>query len=288
MRTAPLLAALLACAACWPAAAQPRSIVATGERVEIAAQIRREQSLGRIVMDPAGRFLVYEWQRPYNWTPDGKGLSKVATNRQQTTLYRVLIPEDWRWIDAPTSEELFPMLPGATYWLGDLSPDGEWVSVYELDRDDKKMKAGVAATRHVIEVDKPPKIVWFDIAPDDARFDRPPAWTADGKSLVYPVKGGLARADAATGKATRCTDCTLPPPPAPAPLVEGKLDRTDVPDAARLAATSADGAVGAFVLDDASKLALFIRSMRAKMPKNSGLDGVTPGRTELLFDNERK
>ena len=57
MRRAPLVAlALLACAV----AAQAVPV----DRVAIAAKIRKEQALGRIIMDPRGRFLLYELQRP--------------------------------------------------------------------------------------------------------------------------------------------------------------------------------------------------------------------------------
>lgn len=278
MRRAPLVAlALLACAV----AAQAVPV----DRVAIAAKIRKEQALGRIIMDPRGRFLLYEWQRPYNWSPDATGLARTASMRPQTTLYRVLIPDDWRWINEPVTEPLFPMLPGATYWLGNLSPDGEWISVYQLDRDDKVMKAGVAATRHEVTVDDPPKIVWFDIAPDDVRFDRPPAWSADGKRLVYPVKGGLARADPATGKAILCVKCEMGTVPV-SPVVTDKFDSVGMPVDTRLVATSADGVVGAFVRNDAKHLALYIRSMRATVPEDFGRR-LTQGRTLLIFENDR-
>ena len=275
------------CITTWPVQAVTKVSDAPAERAIIAANIREQQSLGRVIMDPAGRFMLYEWKRPYNWTPDAKDLSRAAASRPQTTLYRVLIPDDWRWIDEPTSEQLFPMLPGATYWLGELSPDGEWVSVYQLDRDDKTVKAGVAATRHIIEADKPPKIVWFDLPPDDNRFDHPPTWAADGKSLTYPVKGGkLARADAATGRATLCTGCNPSQLYVPPAVGAATLDHTDVPANAQLVANSADGQIGAFILDTPQKLGLYLRSMRA----TSALDvfaAPTPGATVTLFENNR-
>ncbi len=43
----------------------------------------------------------------------------------------------------PTSEYLFYPNEGCIYWLGDVSPDGKRVLVFELNHDDRNVRAGV-------------------------------------------------------------------------------------------------------------------------------------------------
>jgi hypothetical protein len=238
--------------------------------------VRKTQSLGRVIADPAGKFFIYEWQRPFDWNPEGKGLPPEVGNRLQTMLYRVRTPSrssqysppTW---PLPTSTELFPMAPGATYWLGDLSPDAEWISFYELDRDDNRVKAGIVSTSGDV-----PSIIWFTISPDLTRLSRVPEWTSDGKALVFPVNRGMARAEASTGKATQCTDCAESGeggrPNLPAKM-GANVDRVGIPAGAKLIASSFDGWLGVFEIDNADALGLYMRAA---------------GRSFTLFENSRK
>jgi hypothetical protein len=168
-------------------------------------EVRRHQALGRFVVAPDGSFFLYEWSRPYDWVPNLSDMAPVVRARMQTFLYRVTTPQEWRTYQPPVSTDLFPPAPGATYFLGNLSPGGKWASFYELDWDDGKIRAGVVETTQVV----PPKITWLELPPDEGRLDQPAVWVSDAE-LVYPLKSELAklaRAQAMTGKAEVCRDC---------------------------------------------------------------------------------
>lgn len=236
---------------------------------ETMAAARQQQALGRFIVAPDGSFFVYEWSRPYNWSPSARGLPRGVAQRHQTLLFKVQVPDRWRLSrPAPTSFEWFPMAPGATYYLGSLSPNGLWLSFYELDRDDNRIRAGVAA----ISDDVPPRIVWFDLPPDLGRLDRPASWESDS-SLVYPIAGNarFARVDVASGQTLPCPNCSLPSASSPA-IFEGTVDREGIPSEARLVGRSANGSLNIYALDTQERLSLYYRKA---------------GRTVELFDNSR-
>lgn len=164
----------------------------------VFAEARAKQSLGRVLVSRNGEFALYEWRRPYPWHPSNQGLPRIVAERPQTLLMRVDAPPGVNPTEA-SSIELFPANPGATYWLGSLSPDGHWVSFYELDRDDGTLRVG-AANISDAEV---PRLVWFDRSPDLRHLDRPPAW--DGSTVVYQVADGTwVRANVDTALAVPC------------------------------------------------------------------------------------
>jgi hypothetical protein len=234
-------------------------------------EARQAQSLGLFRITANASFIIYEWQRPYGWTPDDRGVAATVVKRPLTRLYRVRTPDTWGGAVPPTSFEFFPPKPGATYWLGDISPDGQWASFYELDADDNALRAGIAK----IDFDAPSQLIRFDLPPDNSRLDRAPAWSSDGTALTYPIKGGVARADVATGRAVRCGDCAEPPVAKPTPVpfeIARKVDRGHVPKEAKLIAASRDGALGVFVLDNKDTLNVYYTKAK---------------KTVTLFENSR-
>jgi hypothetical protein len=142
------------------------------------------QALGRVAVPPDGSFLLYEGGRPYDWAPDLRAVASAAGARKQAFIYTVHTPTEAKRHEEPTPQHLFPPAPSATYYLGNLSPDGSSVSFYELDCDDKKVWAGsVRASNSTV-----PKITWFEVRPDEVRSNEFPLWISNNESL-YPIKG---------------------------------------------------------------------------------------------------
>jgi len=177
--------------------------------------IRIHQSLGRVLVASNGGLVVYEWSRPYTWMPDASSVPRAVGERKQTFLYRVSIPRRWTgWPDLwrqtrpRESQDLFPPSPGATYYLGSISPDGRQVSFYELDWDDGAARAGVVLVVDPLPPEDavPQKITWFDVPPDVARLDEPPVWVSNDE-VVYPAGGTSIPALAEVRSAIRCVEC---------------------------------------------------------------------------------
>ena len=129
---------------------------------------------------------MYEWSRPYGWVPDNAGVCARTAERTQTFIHQVLTNRECltREEDANVNPTFQPE-PGATYYLGSLSPDDKRRSFYEIDRDNNEC-AGIVVTID----DRSPQIGWFDLAPDDLLTDEPAVWISD-KEFIYPVKMGL-------------------------------------------------------------------------------------------------
>lgn len=271
-------------------------------RAATDAEIKEYQSLGRVVTAPDGDFFLYEWSRPYNWAPDTKGIAPAATKRMQTWIYRV----DTQISDA-TSRYLFHPGSGATYYLGNLSPDAKRVAVYELDRDDNSLKLGVVTFDDSVT----PSITWFEQAPDSAKLELSPVWTSSDE-LVYPTKAGLMRAKVPPKvapediplnrldwdkpvKATACTDCKpgmlesaaarreqvekariAAQPKAPEKAANdgwAAADKSaDIPKDAKVLARAENGGLTVYAIDNPTILTLGF---------NAGSNG------KLLFENER-
>ena len=270
-------------------------------RAATDGEIKRHQALGRVVPAPDGSFFLYEWSRPYNWSPDVDWLSSTAAKRMQTWIYKV----DTTMSDT-TSYYLFHPGSGSTYYLGDLSPDGGRVAVYELDHDDNTIKLGV------VTMDDPvtPTITWFEQPPVSSKLHLSPVWTANDE-LVYPTKAGLMRAKVPPKvppeqipinridwdkpvKAVRCEDCkadvleinaaekakaqqallaTVPKAPGPKSDDGWAVEKpAEIPKEAKVLARAPTGDLAIYAVDDAKVLTL----------------GFTKGPTgETLFENER-
>jgi hypothetical protein len=203
--------------------------------------------------------------RPFNWLPDAKGLAAAAAARGQAWIYKADTTSSH-----PTSEYLFYSMPGSTYYLGNLSPDGTRVSLYELNRDDNHARVGVVK----LEASMSPPITWLDVPPDDARLNQPAAWTSNDE-LVYPIKSAratLARAAVSTGKAIPCTDCdpTLLTRSSASPPMTAESDTsatasgnhgtaTGVPAGAQRIGQSPHGELTIFEVDTPEVLSLLFR-----------------------------
>jgi hypothetical protein len=227
------------------------------------AEIRAKQALGRVLVSPDGKLLVYEWMRPYNWVRDPEGIPAAAAARMQTWLYRVDVGRT-----PVVSDYLF-------YWLGAFSPDGKRLSLYELDNDDKSLKLGVATLDDPIT----PKLTWFEAAPDGGKLADAPLWISDDE-LVYPAVGGARMiANAATGETRPCENCesVVASVKQVAPAAKkAEAKGIKLPAGARLLARSTDGTLTVYEKSDSKSLSLFYEQA-----------GDVGGAT-LVFENERK
>lgn len=235
---------------------------------------RYYQSLGRFVIAPDTSYFLYEWQRPYNWSPDYTGLGGAVAARKETAIYKVNLTGE-----KASSEHLFYPAPGATYYMGNLSPDGKWLAFYELGWDDKNIRAGAVLTNDGIS----PRIAWFAPAPDHTQLTKPAVWLSNDE-LAYPGKGGgwvrgkipekEPEAPDTTVKARPCRDCSsalLAKAPT-VPLATGTVpDKQDMPDGAKLLAQAGDLAI--YSIDTPEKLALYFKKGDAM---------------HTLFENDRR
>jgi hypothetical protein len=249
------------------------------------AEIQQHQGLGRFVTSHDSSFFIYEWTRPFNWAPDNTGLAPAAAARKQHLIYKVTTVGEWIFQN-PKSEYLFYPAAGATYYLGYLSPDSSRVSMYEIDRDDNKIRAAAVKTNDGIS----PQIIWFDLTPDSARLDELPLWTSNDE-FIYPVASGptkLARANVVTREAKPCVDCdpgmleraaaaaraeaAALRKSAPKPLTR-RGDDFKLPDGSKVMARSRAGDLEVYAVDTADLLRLLFR-------KDDDVFG--------LFENDRK
>ena len=266
----------------FPNIPAPDKLTFPQKRGAVYDEIRGLQGLGRFIVTPNSDYIVYEWQRPYDWSPSNKGVSPAAAKRKQSFIYRVNTTFDrLKSYEKTTSEYLFYPAPGATYYLGSLSPDAKLISFFEIDRDDNKMRAAVVELNDEVS----PKITWFTLTPDDARMDLPPVWTSNTE-LIYPIKTGttkLARADAKTGQAKPCDDCHPNVLKTKGTVVgsvvgAGKpFDRKGVEDGAKLIAQSDDGRLSVFSIETPDRLALSFKVIE-----------TSDELVLTLFDNDKK
>jgi len=240
----------------WACAAGSVQRKAPQSKPATYADVHAQQALGKVIVTNDGKLILYEWGRPYlNWVPDVDWMAPSAARRLETWLFKVDTTAD-----APTSELLFYPNAGATYWLGDLSPDESRVAILELDHDDNSVRAGVWHLRDE-------KFTWFAPRPDEGRFDQVAVWVS-AEELLYPGKGSaqLIRANAATGAAEPCGDCTMAMvQKAKSAVIEArarskalaaKIETPDLPKGAILVAGSANGQIAVYAKDDAEVLSL--------------------------------
>jgi hypothetical protein len=250
------LAAGASCADAAAGLAFPQTRAATYE------EIRDLQSLGRVMLTPTGTFILVEWQRPYDWVPPNAGLDRNVASRKQTLIFKVKTN-----VDKPVPELLFQPSPGATYYLGGLSPDGARVSFVELNRDDNFARTGVVELGDSLV----PEIRWFDPVPDRRYFGELHEWITR-EEFVYSEKGKgrgashpMILVNAVTGKARAyderadgqpTTDKQAFDNAAPVPPL---WPTSSIPPEARLIASTEEGELQVFVVDTPKVLALLAR-----------------------------
>lgn len=234
-------------------------------------EILAHQALGRVVLAHDDTFILYEWMRPYEGAPEPGVQPVLDGSRKQTFLYRVSTTTM-----RVESKYLFIPQPRNTYYLGSLSPDSKYVSFYEIDRDQKRVRAGVAETSGRVL----PKITWFPAVPDHRRLDLPARWISNTE-LVYRVNASptrFVRADATTGKAEPCGDCaSISVPPSRLDVDRSGNSKSNIaskgfPAGSKVVARSESGELEVIALDTAQLLELWFR-------KN--------GRVRTIFENPR-
>lgn len=125
-----------------------------------------QEALGKISLDPTGRYVAIERRGPYE-----------ASSRFDLGH---LIPEAGTrlflaGLDAPVqARELTPQAPGYGYLLGPWSPDGHWLVVYRLG--DQTLELGVVDVRSS-------QISWFGLTPASLP-GRNVEWRSDNQLLV--------------------------------------------------------------------------------------------------------
>jgi hypothetical protein len=225
-------------------------------------EVREFQTVGKAIVSPEGKFLLYEWVKPYSWTRDTNGLPKLAANRMQAIVFKVNID-----YSPSESQYLFYPKSAASFWLGSLSPDGQKVCFYQLDNDSNRVKLGVydVAVGTLME----PKLTWFEEgpAPDAARLDQAPAWVSNDE-LIYPGAGKakLVRADLKTGRAAACSDCAAAFEKGVSAL-NSQLVAYVTPTigpGTRLLASSPNGDLAVYAKEDSEVLSVLIKKGPAK------------------------
>ena len=271
--------AMLALLASWIGSAQSAPTVQIKEpqrRPAAYTNVKAQQSLGRIVLTPDGKTILFEWGRPYlNWTPDVSWIAPAAARRLETALFIVDLTAD-----KPVADYLVYPGGGSSYWLGDVAPDTRSVAIFELDHDTRSVRAGSWSL-----VEK--KIRWFAPRPDEGRLGGVTAWLSNVEFMYPAAKSEKSRfilASALTGYATACPQCSDQSIKDAELSVNETAERAkskvpqqmlaDLPKGAQLTAASEDGQVAVFVRDDADVLALYYRL------------GAAP--TQALFENWRR
>ena len=126
----------------------------------------RTEDIGRAVFTADGHGVIFERMPPYEESPNfGTGLF----SRQQ---HAHLLYASLNSAEAP--RELFEQSRAGGYWLGSMSPNGKWLSIYSLV--DGRLSAGVVdmETRHVR---------FFDFQPASDQFQRAPIWIGSDELL---------------------------------------------------------------------------------------------------------
>jgi hypothetical protein len=233
------------------------------------------QAVGRVQVSSDGKFFVYEWGRPYlNWAPDLGWIRPRAASRLQTFLFVVDLTNPH-----PSSEYLFYPNAGCTYWLGDLSPDNKRVILFELNHDERAVRAGVWSVvgRHV---------TWFTPRADEERLDKMTAWLSNDE-FIFPVvakRDAFVRASMLTHQTEVCVACTAATVRSLRAVsisavmeAESAVRQTDmrgIPQGAKFLAGTVSGSLAVFEHDAEESLSLLY--------KQRGLSAVA------LFNNSKQ
>lgn len=129
------------------------------------------EDLGRIVLTPDGRYVIYEHMPAYEASPNTGALYQTSESSVRAQIHV---------IDLATSREprrLFPQEPSGGYWIGGLSPDGAKLAVYSLVNS--TLRAGVFDLGSG-------RLVWFSFVPNYYWFSQRAVWISD-EELVYPT-----------------------------------------------------------------------------------------------------
>lgn len=226
------------------------------------ADVHAQQGVGRVIASSDGKFVVYEWGRPYlNWAPETKWMAPGAAKRLETFLYTVDLDEP----DTRTSSEfLFYPNAGCSYWLGDLSADNKHLVVYELSHDDRRVRAGFWSV-------ETKKMQWLTPRADEARIEEGGAWISNDEFL-YPIKGGgavLAKASVVTNMAEPCPECSRETvrmarqnnaeADAHVREIAARVKADDVPKDAVLMAGAGNGSLAIYVRDNKGELSMYYK-----------------------------
>jgi hypothetical protein len=112
----------------------------------------------------------------------------AAAERKQTFLHQVFTSFQTRVSSGMALHMSLHPAPGATYYLGSLSPDNAASFFYKLNRDDNRVRADAAS------FDKENLMrSWFTLPPNETRQMNPAIWMSN-EEFVYPVKGTATRA----------------------------------------------------------------------------------------------
>jgi hypothetical protein len=235
-------------------------------RAATVEEISALQTIGRVVITPNGKFVIYEWQRPYAWVPSARSVDTKAARRLQTTIFKVKIAPkrassyELSRYGETTSELLIPPSSGSTYYLGSASPDSRYVVVHEFNRVTNSSRTGAVELSN----DPAPKVVWFDTPPDQSAMDIAPVWTSK-EEFLYRAKAMIVRASVTDASVQPCPQCQLRALPsreltlAEEDTLAGSTGSLGLPAGAKLLAQSQDNLVSVYLHSTPDVLALMLQ-----------------------------
>ena len=114
------------------------------------------ENTGKAVVDPTGRWLVYERMPAYDELPDYSVGRIGSWNDGGARLTVVDLSEA-----QPKAKLLFPPDPKKTYWIDGFSPDGARFAFYAAERGHITVGVCDMTTRKVTSFDAAPRIDWL-------------------------------------------------------------------------------------------------------------------------------
>lgn len=131
------------------------------------------QEVGRVVLTPDGRTLVFEWIASYEQAPNIGAFH--AGHSALSKLYRLNLEQA---VAVPMPEPLFEQAARGGYWLGSLSPEGSHLAIYSLV--DGTVRAGVFELASG-------QVRWFDFTPNYYDYVKWPVWLSE-EELAYSAR----------------------------------------------------------------------------------------------------
>jgi hypothetical protein len=219
-------------------------------------EIRARQALGRILVTPDGKLVLFEWGRPFlNWKPSTAKVAPGASNRLQTFLFKIDVSAE-----SPEPTYLIQPRATATYWLGNISPDASKVVVFEMDRVSNDTKVGVL---DLVSGAKK----WFAEPANAARVEESNRWVSTNE-FIYEVGRGSGRmlvANAESGEVAPCTKCARAlstaesrPTDVGSRAAVNQSRAAELPIGAVFAGGSSNGDLSVYQVDDEEKLSLIL------------------------------